>query len=171
MPSHYCRLRFNRLYLEGPFDTKQEVYNLYVEHCTEENLRTLSKLYLFEFLEEKHFSIFHPRKDECDTCTSFKMKQINEEEYKNHKNMKERAQDEKKNDKIIAKNDNQYIVLTMDLQSVKLCPVLKTSGLYYSMKLKFTILQYTILQIIKVLTTGGMRRKVSLKPQFSVLLL
>lgn len=42
----------------------------------------------------------------------------------------------KKNDKMIAENDNQYLVLTMDLKSVKLCPILKTSALYYSMKFK-----------------------------------
>lgn len=33
MPSHYCRQHSNRIYLEGPFDTKEEVYNLYVQHC------------------------------------------------------------------------------------------------------------------------------------------
>jgi len=137
MPSHYCRARSNRLYLEGPFESKQEVYDLYVKHCAEENVRPLSKSYIFEFLKEKNFFIFHPRKDQYDTCTSFKMKQINEKEYENHKNMKDRAQDEKKNDKMIAEKDiNQYLVLTMDLQSVKLCPILKTSALYYFMKLK-----------------------------------
>jgi len=29
MPSHYCRKKTNRLYLEGPFNTKQEVYTAY----------------------------------------------------------------------------------------------------------------------------------------------
>lgn len=99
-PSHYCRQQTNRLYLEGPFDTKQEVYDLYVNRCTEEEMRPLSKSFLFEFLKEKHFSIFQPRKDQCDTCTSYKMKQINEEEYQNHIKIKDQAQEEKKKTKL-----------------------------------------------------------------------
>jgi len=67
------------------------VFDLYVKRCADKNFKPLSKLYLFEFLEEKNFSIFHHRKYQCDTCTSYKMKQLNEEEYEKHKNMKDRA--------------------------------------------------------------------------------
>lgn len=103
MPSHYCPLQSKRLYLEGPFDTKQEVYDLYAKHCNEKNMRPLSKSFLFEFLEENNFAIYKPRKDQCDLCTSYKMKQITEEEYQNHKNMKDRAQVEKKMIKLFLK--------------------------------------------------------------------
>lgn len=102
MPSHYCHQRSNQLYLEGPFDTKQEVYNLYFQHCVQhyakENLRPQSKSYLFEFLEEKFFLFFILERTSVThvQCTLYKMKQTSEEEYENHKNMKERAQEEKK---------------------------------------------------------------------------
>lgn len=33
MPSHYCRQKTNRLYLEGPFSSKMEVYSAYLQLC------------------------------------------------------------------------------------------------------------------------------------------
>lgn len=52
------------------------------------------------------------------------------------------------------------IVLTMDLQAVKLCPALNASALYYSMKLKvhnFTV--YNLEPNTLVLIIGGMKVK------------
>lgn len=49
--------------------------------------------------------------------------------------MKNRAREEKESDKKIA-NENCNYVFCMDMQAVKLYPVLPASSLYYSMKLK-----------------------------------
>lgn len=71
MPSHYCHLRSKRLYLEGPFDNKQEVYNLYVEHCTEEKHRPLSKsFYIYnhflDFKNHQHYKSIRPGRTKGD---------------------------------------------------------------------------------------------------------
>lgn len=35
MPSHYYRKRTKRLYLEGPFNSLNEVFEIYKQHCAE----------------------------------------------------------------------------------------------------------------------------------------
>jgi len=35
-------------------------------------------------MTQKKFSIYQPRKDLCDTCLSYKVKQVNEENYELH---------------------------------------------------------------------------------------
>ncbi|XP_060843700.1 uncharacterized protein LOC132927277 [Rhopalosiphum padi] len=135
MPSHYCRKRSERLYLEGPFNSKQEVYDVYLLKCKEENMKPLSRSFFSRFMTQKKFSIYQPRKDLCDTCSSYKVKQVNEENYELHIAQKNQAREELKVDTLDAVAFKK-IVLTMDLQAVKLCPALNASALYYSMKLK-----------------------------------
>ncbi|XP_060859415.1 uncharacterized protein LOC132936667 [Metopolophium dirhodum] len=74
MPSHYCRKKSERLYLEGPFNSKQEVYDVYLLKCKEENMKPLSRSFFSRFMTQKKFSIYQPRKDLCDTCSSYKTK-------------------------------------------------------------------------------------------------
>jgi len=35
MPSHYCCKKNKRLYLEGPFNSLNEVFEIYKQHCAE----------------------------------------------------------------------------------------------------------------------------------------
>jgi len=85
-------------------------------------------------MTQKKFSIYQPRKDLCDTCSSYKVKQVNEENYELHIAQKNQAREELKVDTLDAVAFKK-IVLTMDLQAVKLCSALNASALYYSMKL------------------------------------
>lgn len=71
----------------------------------------------------------------CDTCSSNLVDQYDENEYAGHIAHKNRARDEKNKDKILAKEGVCHIFPT-DMQAVQLCPHLKASALYYSMKLK-----------------------------------
>lgn len=80
-------------------------------------------------------SIYSPRKDQCDLCCSYKESHVSEEDYAFHIAMKNRAREEKVNDKKCTKENRSY-VFCMDMQAVQLCPVLPASSLYYSMKLK-----------------------------------
>ncbi|CAG5047105.1 unnamed protein product [Parnassius apollo] len=75
-----------------------------------------------------------PKKDQCDTCCAFKAGNIGEDIYHNHTNRKEAAREEKKKDKDRALAGEAH-VFTHDLQSVKLCPMLQASALYYKTKL------------------------------------
>jgi len=42
-------------------------------------------------MTQKKFSIYQPRKDLCDTCSSYKVKQVNEENYELHIAQKNQA--------------------------------------------------------------------------------
>ncbi|XP_022160718.1 uncharacterized protein LOC111026860 [Myzus persicae] len=136
MPSHYCRNKTDRLYLEGPFYCKQEIMDAYKLKCVEDSLVPLSNCYLSNFMVENKLSIYLPRKDKCDFCTSFNIGEVNENDYAEHIAHKDRAREEKEKDTKLAKEKKSCTVLTIDCQAVKLCPVLQTSALYYSMKLK-----------------------------------
>ncbi|CAG2231291.1 unnamed protein product [Mytilus edulis] len=63
------------------------------------------------------------------------MSNVSEEEYRNHVDRKEKARAEKASDKIRAQTSNDIKVVTLDLQAVLLCPLLKASALYYKTKL------------------------------------
>ncbi|KAL4152815.1 hypothetical protein QTP88_000648 [Uroleucon formosanum] len=108
MPSHYCRQKTNRLYLEGPFFNQQQ----------------------------KKLSIFIPRKDKCDLCSSYEMKNIDDNVMAEHLAFKNRAREEMNMDKQLAINENKCYMFTMDCQAIKLCPTLQARALYYSTKLK-----------------------------------
>lgn len=135
MPSHYCRKQTSRLYLEGPFKNTQEIYNAYKSKSISDNLLPLSKTFFHQFMKEKKFSIYSPRKDLCDLCCSYKAGNITEEDYALHIAMKNRAREEKEYDKTRA-IENQCYTFCMDLRAVQMCPVLQASALYYNMKLK-----------------------------------
>lgn len=54
MPSHYCRSKTYRLYLEGPFYCKQEIMDAYKLKCAEDtsSMVPLSFCYLSNFMVE-----------------------------------------------------------------------------------------------------------------------
>lgn len=59
---------------------------------------------------------------------------MTEQQYNNHIDNKNRAREEKERDKQRGV-DAKAIVLTMDVQAVKVCPSLNASALYYKTKL------------------------------------
>lgn len=72
-----------------------------------------------------------PKKDECDTCVSFRMGNLDSCSYNEHQEMKQEARNEKINDT----NQHERYVYTMDLQSVLLSPKSNVSSMYYKTKL------------------------------------
>lgn len=91
-------------------------------------------------MKEVNIAIHHPRKDQCDTCCSFKAGNILQTDYDNHITKKNEARQAKK-DAIELAND-KIAVITVDVQSVLLAPKLLASSLYYKLKLQchnFTI--------------------------------
>lgn len=133
IPSHYARADTKKEYIEdNTVKTKSQLYKRYVECCQE---KPLSTFVFDELFERKNLGIFQPRKDQCDVCCSFKTGNIVQEEYEAHIISKDRARIEKQTDKIEALNENCHL-LTMDLQSVQLCPRMYASALYYKQKLR-----------------------------------
>ena len=135
MPSHYCRQSSSKLYLEPIFQSFQEVFKLYQKRAQDVGAKALSR---FRFMEEfncMNLSLFQPRKDRCDECIKFEEGNLSEEEYNAHRMKAKRAQEEKARDKVRAGNEQGVKCVTMDLQSVLLCPRLNASALYYKTKL------------------------------------
>lgn len=88
-----------------------------------------------------NIDIFQPRKDQCDLCFSFKQGNVSEEEYQQHITQKDRARQEKSEDKERAVA-GEVCTYTMDVQAVQLIPSLKAGMIYFNQKLacyNFTI--------------------------------
>lgn len=85
-----------------------------------------------QVFESKNLSIFIPKKDQYDSCYSFKTGNVSKEDYESHLKDKEKAREEK--DKKLAL-DGIIHCLKADVQSVKLTPTKKASAMYYKTKL------------------------------------
>lgn len=141
MESHYCRKDSSKLYLQHDFQSKSELYSLYKTRCLDNSQAAVSMSKFTEIFQKQNLALFKPRKDQCDVCYSFKMNQVNQDIYDNHIANKNSAQKEKNRDKKNAEENNIYC-FTIDVQGVKLCPVLQANALYYKSKLQihnFTI--------------------------------
>lgn len=84
VPSHYCRASSQKLYVEPTFRSEKHMHEVYVEWCDEQDLRAASRPTFLKVLKQENIAIHHPRKDQCDTCCSFKVGNISQEEYDNH---------------------------------------------------------------------------------------
>lgn len=141
LPSHYCRKDTKKMYLEQCFQSFAQLYRLYESKCKESNKNVLSIVTLTNVAHEMDIALFHPRKDQCDTCFKYKNKNLSEEEYNRHIKNKTLARAEKELDKQNALLGKCYVI-TMDVQAVKLAPQIEASALYYKTKLcchNFTI--------------------------------
>ncbi|CAG9828328.1 unnamed protein product [Diabrotica balteata] len=81
-----------------------------------------------------------PRKDQCDVCCGYEVKTVALDVYQNHIVMKNEAREAKNAAK--SETDDSHLVLTIDLQSVLLCPKTEASRMFYKQKLQlhnFTI--------------------------------
>lgn len=134
LPSHYCRKQTTKLYLEQLFTTMTQFFNHYVEYCNEKQILHLSRQVFDKTVSKMNISIFHPKKDACDTCVKHEIGNLTEAEYKLHIERKEMARQEKNEDKKKAQ-EGKCSVITADLQAVKLSPFFNASALYYKTKL------------------------------------
>ncbi len=140
-PSHYCRATTSKTYVDASYESLSGLHRLYVQFCKEEQQVPLSRQTFMQMLEIKHIAIHLPRKDQCDICTGYyNGGSVDQPTYEEHVLKK----DEAKLAKIAAKNsvNETKVVVTMDLQSVLICPRLKASMAYYKRKLQihnFTI--------------------------------
>ncbi|XP_041942157.1 uncharacterized protein LOC121705312 isoform X2 [Alosa sapidissima] len=110
--------------------------------CSDNSIRALSRQVFTVAFNQLNLSLFHPKKDQCDTCCAFKAGNIEAALWEKHRKKKDDAREEKENDKQLA--TNTCLVTCMDLQSLLLCPKLQVSALYYKMKLGVHNLQHGI---------------------------
>lgn len=133
MPSHYCRKSTTKLYLEPVFKSRTDLYNVFKSHCADSGESPVSRFTFDLVFEEMNLALYSPKKDQCDICCAHKVGNISDEDWKQHCIKKDRARQEKTDDK--TESTSKHYVLTMDLESIKLSPMLKASAIYYKMKL------------------------------------
>lgn len=141
LESHYCRKHTEKEYFETEHRTLIDLYNQYVAVCLEENSIPLSFPVFSGTLKNLNFSLFKPRKDQCDACIAHKVGNSDISEFNLHRKNVDRAAEEKKIDVKAAKL-GLIILLCMDTEAVVLCPRLLASAQYYKSKLQlhnFTI--------------------------------
>lgn len=144
LPSHYCRRSTTKQYIEPIYgDNVSGLYREYSKQCEERTppVKPMSRFTFENVFHEKNIGLQIPKKDRCDTCIAYETKHIDEITYRNHIESKEAARTEKIADKELGQK-GECIVLTQDLQAVKVCPSLNASALYYKTKLcvhNFTI--------------------------------
>ncbi|CAH1995533.1 unnamed protein product [Acanthoscelides obtectus] len=145
LPSHYNRANSTKLYLEPVFRSLKQVYDLYNEMCQKEDRKCLSNKTFYNQFNDSNLSLYQPKKDQCDVCVSYRVGNISNEKYTEHIKKKDRARLEKETDKKLAE-EGKCIVLTMDLQAVKVCPIVQSSMVFFKTKLcchNFTIYDVT----------------------------
>nr|CAI5854185.1 unnamed protein product [Callosobruchus analis] len=99
----------------------KQIYDLYIEICKEDGKKCLSNKTFYNQFNESNLALYQPKKDQCDTCVSYKVGNITDEQYKEHILKKNRAMSEKETDKKLAE-EGKCVLLTIDLQAVKVCP-------------------------------------------------
>lgn len=134
VPSHYCRANSSRIYVEESFESFTHMHSVYTSWCqANNNLYAVKRKKFQEILKEYKISIYKPRKDQCDICVSYKQGNISDELYQHHIVKKDEARVAKQ--EAISQMSDSVIVVSMDMQSVLLCPKLLVSEQYYKMKL------------------------------------
>ncbi|KAJ2940829.1 hypothetical protein O0L34_g10080 [Tuta absoluta] len=138
VPSHYCRASSKKLYVDSTFRSVLHMYDVYKQWCQDNNKRPAARMTFLKVLNQENIGIHHPRKDQCDTCCSFKTGNITKESYDQHIAKKNEARKAKKEaiSKASVSELNDVVVITVDVQSVLLAPKLLASAIYYKQKLQ-----------------------------------
>ncbi|CAG5033054.1 unnamed protein product [Parnassius apollo] len=95
-------------------------------------------IYKNVFGTEYNLAFYHPKKDQCSICNNYKKDKTNisiHNEYTQHIERKEASYRSKELDKKKLGEDESYLWVTMDLQSLLQIPSTADSLMYYSRKL------------------------------------
>lgn len=137
VPSHYCRqlptYRERRFFEPGT--TQAQLHRSYKEAAAAADRRILSITTFSSKLKALKYSVFVPKKDQCDECVKRKTNAITQEEYRTHRRAVDVAKVERQTDEREAKTDPTTAVFTMDLQAILLCPKTEAAAMFYRTKL------------------------------------
>lgn len=134
--SHYCRstATYKDKRFLYPGTTISQLHRYYQQAAAAAGLRAVGVQYFTTLFHEENYSVFIPRKDQCDVCVSYKHGNISKADYDTHVTKKDEARQEKSRDKDSATEEKS--LWTMDLQAVLLCPKTQASSQYYKKKLQ-----------------------------------
>lgn len=120
LPSHYCRQKSFKLFLETSIVSQTQLYKLCQAFSDTKGVHGVLRPVLMQKAKELNIGIFSPRKDQCNICLSHSHGLCLEDEFQIHFKHKEEAQEEKAKDKQAAQHDPTILVITMNLQVVLL---------------------------------------------------
>lgn len=144
MPSHYCRQSTSKEYIDVHYKTWAELYIDFKKYLSEQDTdeaETPTYKCFLDAIHKTNLSIYRPKKDQCDLCFAYKNKNVSDNEYQEHIKSKERARQEKANDKERCLDDEIHM-FTVDLQAVQTIPLISAGANYFKMKL--SVHQFTI---------------------------
>ena len=95
MESHYCRANSNKIYLEPVFRSFVDLNEQYKIYCNQNQMPTASLSKCRYYFKGKNYSLYQPKKDQCDICTAHNAGNVNDAMYNNHIKAKEDARAEK----------------------------------------------------------------------------
>ena len=130
IPSHYCRAQSSKTYLETEHTSLRDLYRDFKRQMELSENPVYGISQFTRMFNENNLSFFKPKKDQCDTCCGYKAGNVDEQTYAEHIRKKHEATAAKEADKQNA-DELRHNVLTMDLQSLLLCPKLQASSLFY----------------------------------------
>lgn len=145
LESHYCRKDTEKEYFQTEHRTLTALYGDYVKFCEEDHCVKMSIPVFSKMIKKLNYSLFKPRKDQCDDCSAYRVGNLTETEFRNHRAEIEMCRKEKEKD-IEAAIKFLCIILCMDVEAVQLCPKLYASSLYF--KLKLQMHNFTIYDIV-----------------------
>ena len=142
--SHYCRqtdtYRDKKFLFPGTKVT--DLLEDYCKSASGKSMRAVGLTMFRKMFSAMGFSIFIPKKDQCEKCMAAKVGNLSNDLYNEHVEQKNLAREKKEKDKDDAKDDNSKSVWTMDLQAVHLCPKTNTSSAYYKTKVQVHNMTY-----------------------------
>lgn len=153
VPSHYCRKRTKREYLERGLSINK-MSKFYLEWAAEKNLpksSTASRRQYRDILNSNfNIAFFKPKKDQCSFCMMMKnnprqVREAKKNKWITHLNNKKMSRALKQKDKNDAMKDKSIAVSSFDLQKQLSCPKSESSAMYYFSKLNvynFTIFNH-----------------------------
>ena len=148
VPSHYVRKKSTKMYLEEGLGISK-MYRLYLDYIKQENNTSVATARQYRDIFNTKFNIsFHkPKKDRCETCSSFEMADDNGkakmlEKYNKHIYNKDLARSLKDRDKELIADDQALCVACFDLQKVLQTPQSEVGEFYY--KSKISVYNFTV---------------------------
>jgi len=157
VPSHYCRARTKREYLEKGLSLRK-MARLYKSWTEQKNLPTKSiatpRQYQDTVNTNFNLGFFKPKKDQCKLCVfmsskdnSPRLKAKYKQIYATHIKNKQMIRKIKVQDKALAEKDPTIALCSFDLQKQLSCPHSQASPFYYKTKLK--VFNFTVFHSVK----------------------
>lgn len=136
MESHYCRKSSTREYLHSDLN-KQKMRDMFVQEHKEQNITASYKTYC-DVLKTQNLSFFHPKKDKCGLCETYRKGDADKKaemqtKMDDHQRQKQAVRDKKKEAK--EDPDPMNMCATFDMQQVIFLPKTNDSMIFYKRRL------------------------------------